>query len=175
MDRTDYQQHFAMLELPTEAGHADVKRAYLLLKEIYRKDSLALLAVPDDISSAQTEEILLRIEESYRALTEMFAKEQNVVAEFVDRIVVDQMEFSGDVLQKIRRRLGVSLDDMAMATRVSSQHLANIEADNFSALPVAVYTRGFVMHYARFLALDPEMVAKSYMVNFRQYREENGK
>jgi hypothetical protein len=172
MDRTDYRQHFEMLELKTEASHADVKKAYLLLKEIYGKDSLALLAVPDDILPAQTEDIQDRIEESYLALAEMFAKEKQVVAGFIDQVVADQMEFDGAVLREIRRRLGVSLDDMAMATRVPSQHLVNIEADNFSELPVAVYTRGFVMHYAGFLALDPELVAKSYMANFRQYQEE---
>jgi len=30
-----------------------------------------------------------------------------------------------------------------------------------------------VMNYARFLSLDPEIVAKSYMDNFRQYHTDN--
>mgnify|MGYP000512820909 CR=1 FL=1 len=68
-----------------------------------------------------------------------------------------------------------SLDDMAMETRVQYKHLQDIEADNFAELPVAVYTRGFVVNYTKFLSLDPEVVAKSYMDNFRQHRKESDK
>ena len=42
MDREDYRHHFEMLELTTKASPADIKKAYLLLKEIYSKDSLAI-------------------------------------------------------------------------------------------------------------------------------------
>ena len=62
-----------------------------------------------------------------------------------------------------------------METRVQHKYLVDIEEDNFGELPVAVYTRGFVVNYAKFLSLDPEVVAKSYMDNFRQYQEESVK
>jgi cytoskeletal protein RodZ len=69
----------------------------------------------------------------------------------------------------------VPLDDVAMATRVPRKHLENIEADNYQALPVAVYTRGFVINYAKHLALDAELVAKSYMEKYRKWQEEKGR
>ena len=175
MDREDCRHHFEMLELTTEASPADVKKGYLLLKDIYSKDSLAIMSMPDEISAEQTENILQQIEDSYRVLSELFNSEQNVVAEFVDRIVIDITDFNGATLKEIRHKLDISLDDMAMETRVQYKHLVDIEEDNFGELPVAVYTRGFVVNYAKFLSLDPEVVVKSYMNNFRQYHEESAK
>ena len=61
-----------------------------------------------------------------------------------------------------------------MTIRVQQKQLANIEANNYAGLPVAVYTRGFVMNYAKFLSLDPETVAKSYMAKFKLWSEEKG-
>lgn len=175
MDRQNYKHHFEMLELTVEATPADVKKGYLLLRDIYSKDSLAIMSMPDGISSGQTEDILQQIEDSYQILSELFNKEHNAVAEFVEQIVNDATEFNGAVLREIRQKLDISLDDMAMETRVQRMHLMNIEEDNFGELPVAVYTKGFVANYAKFLSLDPEIVTKSYMDNFRQYHEKNSK
>ncbi|MEN8135569.1 MAG: helix-turn-helix domain-containing protein [Thermodesulfobacteriota bacterium] len=175
MDREKYRKHFEMLELTTKASPADIKKAYLLLKDVYSKDSLAIMSMGDEISVGQTEDILQQIEDSFQVLSELFSEEQNEVTEFVDRIVADIADFNGGTLKEIRKKLDISLDDMAMETKVQYSHLLDIEADNFDGLPVAVYTRGFVVNYAKFLSLDPEVVAKSYMDNFRKYREENAK
>lgn len=175
MDREDFRKHFEMLELTPEASPAEVKRGYLLLKDVYSRDSLAIMSMPDEISSAQMEEILQKIEDSFQVLSELFAREQHVATEFVDNMVVDISEFNGATLKEVRQKLGISLADMAIETRVQHKHLLDIEADNFAELPVAVYTRGFVANYARFISLDPDMVVKSYMDNFRQYHAENVK
>ena len=175
MDREDYRHHFEMLELTIEASPAEVNKAYSILKDIYSRDTLETMSMPDEISPEQTEDILQQIGNSYRALSEMFGKEQNVVAGIVDQLVVGMTEFSGSVLKEIRYKLDVSLDDMAMSTRVQYKHLVNIEEDNFDELPVAVYTRGFVVNYAKFLSLDSEMVAKSYMDTFKKFHEESSK
>lgn len=175
MDREEYRPHFEMLELTIEASPADVNKAYSILRDIYSKDTLATMSLPDEISSGQTEEVLQQIEDSYQALAGMFGEEQQQVATFVEQLVCDMTEFNGAVLKEIRHKLEVSLDDMAMATRVLRKHLVNIEEDNFGELPVAVYTRGFVVNYAKFLSLDAEIVAKSYMDNFKKFHEEGSK
>jgi len=175
MNRKDCKEHFEMLELSTDASPAEVKKAYILLKDIYSNNSPAIMSMADEVSDEQREEVLQQIEDSYRILSELFSEEHNVVAKYVDKIIIDTTEFNGAVLKDIRQKLGLSLDDMAMDIRVQYQHLVNIEADNFGELPVAVYTRGYVMNYAKFLSLDPEVVVKSYMENFCQYHEENSK
>ena len=175
MDREDCRKHFEMLELTTEASSAEIKKAYLMLKEIYSKDSLAIMSMSEEISVEQTEDILQQIEDSFLVLSELFNEEQNEVAKFVDQMIADITDFNGGILKEIRQKLYISLDDMAMETRVQYKHLQDIEADNFAELPVAVYTRGFVVNYAKFLSLDPEVVAKSYMDNFRQHRKESDK
>lgn len=160
-----------MLELTIAASSAEVNKAYAILKDIYSRESLATTAMSDEISAGQREEILQQIEKSYHALSTMFGKEHNVVAGFVEQLVVDTVEFNGAALKQIRHKLAISLDDMAMVTRVQRNHLVNIEEDNFAELPVAVYTRGFVVNYAKYLALDSELVAKSYMDNYKKFQE----
>jgi len=173
MNREDYKKHFEMLELAIDASETEVNKAFQLLKEIYTNDSLAIMAMPEEMSADQTGHIMQKIENSYRVLAEMFGNERQVVTNLVDHYVADIGEFNGKILREIRLKLEVSLDDVAIETRVQRKYLENIEDDNFGELPVAVYTRGFVMNYARFLSLDPEMVAKSYMDNFRQYHMDN--
>ncbi|MDF1577508.1 MAG: helix-turn-helix domain-containing protein [Desulfurivibrionaceae bacterium] len=175
MNREDYRAHFETLELTSEATPAEINKAYLLLKDIYSTDSLAITAMAEEISAEQTADILERIEDSYRALTEMFSAERHAVTELADRLAADIDEFNGAVLKKIRQRLKVSLDDMALETRVRREHLVNIEADNFAELPVAVYTRGFLLNYAKFLSLDAEKVVESYMANFRLYCQDGAR
>lgn len=175
MNREDFRKHFEMLELTTEATATEVKRGYLALKDVYSRDSLAIMSMPEEISAAQMEEILQKIEAAFLALSELFAKEQHVATEFVDNMVGDIADFNGAVLREVRQKLGISLADMAIETRVQYKHLQDIEADNFAELPVAVYTRGFVANYAKFISLDPDIVVPSYMDNFRQFHGESVK
>ncbi|MCK4839513.1 MAG: helix-turn-helix domain-containing protein [Desulfobulbaceae bacterium] len=175
MDRQECREHFEMLELTTKATPAEIKKAYLILKDVYSKDSLAIMSMSDEISVEQTEDILQQIEESFQVLSELFSEEQNEVAEFVEQMVAEVTDFNGAILKEIRQKLEISLDDMAIETRVQYKHLLDIEADNFDELPVAVYTRGFVVNYANYLSLDPEVVVGSYMDNFRQHRKESDK
>jgi flagellar biosynthesis protein FlhG len=172
MNREDCKHHFEVLELPIDADLPEVRQAYLLLKEIYSTESIVTMSVSDEITPEEKEEILREIEEAYHSITELFNEERNAVVNFIDEIVADITVFDGPTLKDIREKLKMSLDDVAMATRVQLSHLVNIEEENFSELPVPVYTRGFVMNYAKYLSIDPEMVATSYMEKYRQWQQE---
>jgi len=174
MKRQDYKHYFDTLELPLEADLSEVRKAYLLLKEIYSKDSIVTMSVADEISLEQKDEIIRQIEEAYQALTALFNKEQNSVVEYIDQIVADISVYDGPTLKMIRQKLKLSLDDVAMATRIQQKQLLNIEEDNYESLPVPVYTRGFVVNYAKFLSLDTELVARSYMEKFHKWQDEQG-
>ena len=66
------------------------------------------------------------------------------------------MSALGEQFRAAREARGLSLSEVAEQIRIRSVYLAEIEAENWSAIGVPVYIRGFLRTYARFLGLDPE-------------------
>lgn len=79
-------------------------------------------------------------------------------------------EVDGLFLQKVRLYKGVTLDQMSDEIRVSKSTLVALEANDTDALPVAVFTRGFVVQFARILGLDERRIVDSFMKFFRSKR-----
>jgi cytoskeleton protein RodZ len=61
------------------------------------------------------------------------------------------MSSVGAYLRQLRETRGVSLEEIARATRVNSSYLHSLEADDFAELPVPVFTRGFIRAYCQAL------------------------
>ena len=76
-------------------------------------------------------------------------------------------EMDGAFLQKIRLYKGVSLEQISDEIRVAKATLVALEANDLDPLPVAVFTRGFVVQYARALNLDEKKISEAYMKYFR--------
>lgn len=68
----------------------------------------------------------------------------------------------GEELRKEREIRGISLAEIAEATKVSKRFLGAIEKDDFDTLPAPVFTRGFVREYARYLGLNAEEMVTRY-------------
>ena len=68
----------------------------------------------------------------------------------------------GDRLRAGRIAKGVSLDEAAAATRIRRSTLQSLENDDFNSLPAAVYTRGFLVNYARYLGLIAEEILEEF-------------
>ena len=67
------------------------------------------------------------------------------------------MQTLGERLQEARQRLGVTLREAAEFTKIRTDYLQAMEANQFESIPLAeVYKRGFVKVYARYLRLDDE-------------------
>jgi cytoskeleton protein RodZ len=62
----------------------------------------------------------------------------------------------GAKLQQERIRCGLTLDDIARETRISTRFLRAMEAGDFESLPGLVFTRNFVKQFALTLKLDPD-------------------
>ncbi|MCC6177786.1 MAG: DUF4115 domain-containing protein [Chloroflexi bacterium] len=62
----------------------------------------------------------------------------------------------GDTLRSAREDLDASLVDVERETRINRRYLAALEREDESALPAAVYTRGFIRTYCQYLGLNPE-------------------
>jgi cytoskeletal protein RodZ len=60
----------------------------------------------------------------------------------------------GQRLRSARERAGLDLDDIAARTRVPLRHLKAIEASDYSQMPSATYSVGFVKSFARAVGMD---------------------
>lgn len=71
-------------------------------------------------------------------------------------------ETLGERFRAAREARGMSLSDVAEQIRIRSLYLAAIEEENWGAIGVPVYVRGFLRTYARFLRLDPEEAVAAF-------------
>ncbi len=72
---------------------------------------------------------------------------------------------NGRVLRAFREERGIRLREIADTTKITLRYLEYIEADRYSALPAAVYLRGFLQEYARAIGLDPRRTSEAYLAN----------
>lgn len=68
----------------------------------------------------------------------------------------------GALLQGAREQHGLSMEDISNRLRLSPRQVQALESDDFSALPEAMITRGFIRNYARLLGLDAEPLLQAY-------------
>jgi cytoskeleton protein RodZ len=66
------------------------------------------------------------------------------------------MSSVGAHLRQLREARGVSLEEIARVTRVNPSYLHALEADDFTALPPPVFTRGFIRAYCQALGDPPD-------------------
>ena len=81
-------------------------------------------------------------------------------------------EWNGKWLQKVRLYKGITLDQLVDEIRVIKSTLVALEADDVEALPVAVFTRGFVVQMCRIFGLEERKVTDSYMKFFKAKKSE---
>jgi cytoskeletal protein RodZ len=78
-------------------------------------------------------------------------------------------ESIGPFLQHARETQGLSLDQVASATRIQLKYLQAIEEEQFAALPEQVFTKGFVRTYARSLGMDEQDVLRRFSRAWNEY------
>src|SRR3989442_1515603 len=72
------------------------------------------------------------------------------------------MSAVGSYLRNLRGQQGVSLEELARATRVLYRHLEALEADDLAALPAPVFTKGFIRAYCQVLGVAPDEALALY-------------
>jgi cytoskeletal protein RodZ len=68
----------------------------------------------------------------------------------------------GEELRREREIRGISLKEIADATKISKRFLEAIERNDHKTLPAPVFTRGFIREYARYLGLSSEEIVNRY-------------
>lgn len=66
------------------------------------------------------------------------------------------MQTIGERLEEARKRKGISIREAAEHTKIRGDYLQKFEANSFDIDLPALYIRGFIRTYARYLELDPE-------------------
>lgn len=73
------------------------------------------------------------------------------------------MQSLGERLQEARQRLGVTTREAADVTKIRSDFLQAMEANQFESIPLGdVYKRGFTKIYAKYLRLDDEKAVADF-------------
>ena len=72
------------------------------------------------------------------------------------------MESPGKYLKAERELRNLSLEEVAKFTKIRENFLRAIEEDRYELLPPAVYVKGFLTIYAKYLGLDPHDVVLRY-------------
>jgi flagellar biosynthesis protein FlhG len=186
------EDHYALLELPRDATHEDVERAYRMACATWADGSLAAYSVADDATLAELRD---RVEQAYRVLGDVEARsaydetldpageaeglepelvfdEEEAgpasaelpaeIDDFEDLSGPEEGRWSGSALRRTRLARGIELGQITEITKVNPLYLRCIEEERFDALPAPVYVRGFVGAYARCLGLDAERVATDF-------------
>ena len=73
----------------------------------------------------------------------------------------------GEHLRREREMRGVSLEEIAGATRISTRFLDALEKEAWDRLPGGIFNRGFVRTVARFLGLEEESLLAEYTLATR--------
>src|SRR3954470_21875282 len=68
----------------------------------------------------------------------------------------------GERLRREREMRGISLDEIAAATKISARNLRALEDEKFNQLPGGIFNKGFVRAYAKFLGIDQEQIVAEY-------------
>src|SRR5881396_4345341 len=72
----------------------------------------------------------------------------------------------GTKMKRARERRGVSLRQIANATKISVAALEALERNDISRLPGGIFSRAFVRSYAIEVGLDPEATIQEFIAQF---------
>jgi cytoskeleton protein RodZ len=69
----------------------------------------------------------------------------------------------GEKLQREREMRGITLEEIAEATKIGTRSLRALEEQDFDKLPGGIFNKGFVRAYAKYLGIDEEQSVADYV------------
>lgn len=75
---------------------------------------------------------------------------------------MSETEFYGEILKQRRQQRQLSLDDVALQTRIRRVYLVALEEGRFEDFPAETYVKGFLRNYSEFLGLDSGEILERY-------------
>jgi flagellar biosynthesis protein FlhG len=197
--RTEEQNLYEVLDVDPGASEEEIRRAHRRARDIYGADSMVVcgLYTPDRLAVVQerveeAHDTLLDPDKRKALDLSLFpegiparatpaggvlpvekkrADETPVKTLIAEPPVTPDTEFTGGLLRAIREARGIDLLEIAQRTKVGLGHLRHIEDDRYDQLPAVVYTRGFLVGYARCLRLDVDQVTRTYLSRYHRARD----
>ena len=77
----------------------------------------------------------------------------------------------GKTLREAREAKGLSIAQLAEMTRMTSSRIEELEKEDFSHIPAAIYGRGFVRLYCEAVGLDPKPLSAEFTEIFNGNRD----
>jgi cytoskeleton protein RodZ len=68
----------------------------------------------------------------------------------------------GQILKQARDKAGLTVEEAAAQLRISPNQVRALESGDIGALPISVYTRGFVRNYAKLLKINAHPLLQAY-------------
>jgi cytoskeleton protein RodZ len=93
---------------------------------------------------------------------------ENVLSDDSAQDLEFRFQTVGEKLKAARESKGLSLNDIALRTRIPLRHLEAIERSEYSALPGTTYTIGFAKAYARAIDLNDGQLATELRTELAQ-------
>jgi hypothetical protein len=180
----EVETYYDVLGLEPRASREQVEKAYRFCLELYGDGALATYSLLEagEVQAART-----RVLEAYDVLADPIRRREYDLSQGLVSTAPPLLPFpsspkegettegsptlpplsdviTGADLRRVRESRGVSLREIAVASKIGVRFLEYIEQDRYPFLPAPVYLRGFLQEYARVVGLDPRRTADAYMV-----------
>lgn len=88
----------------------------------------------------------------------------------VSRGILSKNMISGKDLERLRKHVGIAVEEIFEVTRISLKVLTAIESDDIASLPQAFYLKNFLKTYAELFKLDSGKIIDGYLENIAYLR-----
>lgn len=140
-------------------------------REVYDNNLVNIGEVSDNMFTEKEKNKAIPIFQSSEArtsnnsLTRIKKKIQEKEATDLAATVLQRDQITGKDLKNLRESLGIELEEIFQATKISPTTLVAIEKDDMANLPPKIYLMSFLKSYAEALQLDPKQVVDGYIKN----------
>ncbi|NLN61605.1 MAG: AAA family ATPase [Myxococcales bacterium] len=193
----DAQNLYEVLEVYPGASEEEIRRAFKQIRTWFAPDSIAVQGV---CSEAERQHFQQLAEDAHALLVDRFRRREYDRTHFPDGfsalserpyaarepiggavlaaretlpevVLRDDQFVDGAFLGRIRKEHNVELVDISNRAKISVAYLRAIEEERFNDLPAAVFTRGFVHEFARYLKIDPRRATNDFMAKYESFME----
>jgi len=81
-----------------------------------------------------------------------------------------ELGLDGRYIASVREAMGITIDQVAESTKISSRYLQAIETNAFDRLPSEIFVKGYLREISRELDLDPEQLVEGYLTLYKRAR-----